>query len=76
MVRWLVLSSALLAACAAPADDADDATAEAAQTRAAGPSDPAATCTSAQVTVPVQIMVLYIIDGRGAVRAADAGTGI
>src|SRR5688572_5595943 len=43
MVRWLVLSSALLAACAAPADEDDEGTAEAAQTSAAGPSDPAAT---------------------------------
>lgn len=43
MVRWLVLSSALLAACAAPADEAEEGAAEAAQTSGAGPSDPAAT---------------------------------
>lgn len=46
MVRWLVLTSALLAACAAPADDGDvdGETNEAAQTTTlAGPSDPRAT---------------------------------
>lgn len=43
MVRWLALSSALLAACAAPEEEAGDETAEAAQTSASGPSDAQAT---------------------------------
>src|SRR5689334_10999470 len=58
MVRWLVLSSALLAACAAPADEAEDKTedetAEAAWNRAAGPSDPAATAETRVVMANLQ----------------------